>query len=346
MTKPSARAHYERRESDRVYREVSDMFNSRRNPTPTVTPAASLSSVAAAGAPVSLEEQREALILAMEGPHALALDAVRDDSGLRDRLSDAVDQGMSVIDLSGVPRYRRAAAVETALDEWARGTLGGPCSVCGCNVARRGYQPHRSIDGEPPTPSFQNGKCDFCREALRIMDLDRLLRHVFSAKVGIRHFGDKGEGRFIATFAELKEQLPSVRPGEPWGYIPRAALTGILKAADFPRQAFVQNRREQLLHSFDGIVPPVHDPATLPPNPSHPGVEWPEREKRVKREAREWAEFQERSAKFRAGFKEQQTRSIDVVYPPEQAGMTPAQSAAARKSMVPGAALFVRPGLK
>lgn len=315
MTKPrTARAHYERRHDDRVYREVSDMFNSRRNPPPSPPAAAAHSPATAAGAAASLEAQRDDLVHAMD-PHALAIDAVGDDSVLLARLDATLEQGMPSPDLRAVPRYRRAAAVETALDEWARGTLGGPCLTCGCTVARRGYLPHRSIDGPAPTPSFNNGKCDFCREITRTMDEDRLLRHVFSAKVGLRNFDVQGHGKFLLTFAELREQVPSVRPTvEPWGYVPRAALEGILKGADFPRHCFITTRRDQLIHSFDGIVPPIHDDSTLPPVKKRVPVfvEPTEREKRLERE---WAEFQERSAKFRADFKKEQTRSIDYVDP-------------------------------
>lgn len=305
--------------------EAAPMFPRRKNPTdsqPVVSPAnagnpgaatSRRAADAAVAAPLSLEAQRDDLVHAMD-PHALAIDAVGDDSVLLARLDAALEQGMPSPDLRAVPRYRRAAAVETALDEWARGTLGGPCSVCGCTVARRGYLPHRSIDGPASTPSFQNGKCDFCREILRTTDEDRLMRHVFSAKVGLRNFDGRGYGKYIPTFAELKQELPGIRPGEPWSYIPQGLLDGILKAADFPRHCFVTTRRDSLLHSFDNITAPIHDDSTLPAVKQRVPVfvEPTEREKRLERE---WQEFQERSAKFRASFKEEQTRSIDYVDP-------------------------------
>jgi len=263
-----------------------------------------------ASAPASTATtEAEALLVEMD-PHALAFRAVREEADLHERLTAAIADGLPPLDLLDVPRRKRLVAVEDALDGWEKSTIGGPCSVCGTVSARAGYIAQGSMV-EPSRPSFINGRCLWCHEALRHITADRLRSMMLGALVGLKNLNGTNAG--VPFYSELKERLPDLRPStEPWGYISPALLSGIVKALDLPRHCYVTTPREQIIHSFDTITARIWAEDELPTPRVYPPV-FVEPSPNVKRAEKEYAAFRARREAEKADWIKQREATFDLV---------------------------------
>lgn len=265
-------------------------------------------------APASVTASAEALLIEMDGPHALALRAVRDEPTLHERLAEAISEGMPPVDLTETPRYRRAAVVDEETALWASRTRGGPCAICGARSARTGYLPRSSMD-VPSVPSFSTLRgapaCNFCVEIhLASGGQSRPAVNAFKALAGLRSLN--GANLEIPTFSEFAAHVPT-RPGEPWSYITPAFVQGLLRALDLPPHCYITTERDSRLHSFDNLRAKRWDVADLPkPKPTPQVVLEPSpREKQARREHAAFTKRREAERAERQHFREQTFDLVD-----------------------------------
>jgi hypothetical protein len=253
-----------------TYRLTQGAALRRKNKRTKITGAAGSSPVPAA--PVSIEDQRERIILDMEGPAGLALHLTRDEPDLWEALSAALDSGMSAPALIDLPRRKRIGAVEDALAAWQAKT-GGPCGCCGTIVAQPGYAARSYADPEDEPGFVVRGDrtmCDWCADYLQANDGNMLLlrERVGNAIAGT--FGVTAGGAGTLRFASpriipLAEEV-GVYGTRPWSHITSSpALVGAIRRLAELRVH--PSRRVRTVAQRDsvavpGIDTPIHTAAT------------------------------------------------------------------------------------
>lgn len=221
-----------------------------------------------APAPVSLTAERDRIVLEFHGPGAFALDVVRDEPDLYERLAQAMEDGLPAPSVIDLPRRRRIVAIEEALDAWASSTSGGPCAWCGSRTPGagigRGY-----LDNSPGFTARHDGRvaCAWCSDYLNAHSEDDLRAAVFRAVVGVQ---------FTPTItAAVRASIPFASESGLYGTVPWSHLTdaqrGALRLAAYKvvhPSRFVRTEGMAESLSIPGIAAPVHTAETVPSRPA------------------------------------------------------------------------------
>lgn len=113
-----------------------------------------------------LNQERDRLIVEMNGERGLCLVAIEDDAVLHERFCIAAESGMPIPDLTGVSAWKRPQVIEDAVDFWTASTAHGSCGFCGSRTLRHGFMVTRGFGDPTETPGFtvQHGQkcCGAC----------------------------------------------------------------------------------------------------------------------------------------------------------------------------------------
>jgi len=246
------------------YRPQEPPMRIKKPKPPTARPERGAATVA------DLAAERDAIIISMNGPHALAVLAVEDDAVLHERLAIAMADGMPAVDLSSTPNHRRPAAVEEAVDAWLSSTRHGPCGFCGSRTLRRGTPGTRSYLDPDEVPGFveRHGQkaCGACQELLDGHTLEEVRELVFNALAGCRGLSVWGEWRHRdANLLPFAHEVGFA--GEAWAHLRTEERIGKIRArahAVVHRSRFARTPEAARQASIPGIKAPYWEADALP----------------------------------------------------------------------------------